>query len=144
MQINVFYNIKNISPYYKATSVYKKLTLAALGRAAAKKGEVNVIIVDGKEILRINKQFLNHNYITDVISFNYPFDGGAGSPFGDIFVCLDMAKKQAEEEGHGAKLELMTLIAHGALHLVGWDDSTPELRTEMNSRAGKIAASFIK
>lgn len=144
MQINVFYNIKNLSPYYRQTGKYKKLALAALGRTAAKKGEVNVIIVDAKEILRINQQFLNHNYVTDVISFNYPFDGSAGSPFGDIFVCLDIAKKQAKDEGHGALQELMTLVAHGALHLVGWDDSTLALRTAMNARAGKLAAAILK
>lgn len=142
MQINVFYNTK-LPPYYKTTGKYKKVIQKALGRAAAKKGEVNLIIVNDKEILKINKQFLGHNYVTDVISFGYGEDVGNGEPFGDVFICFEQAKKQAAQQKHGALLEMLVLAAHGTLHLVGYDDNTIELRNKMNAVAEKIAKQFI-
>jgi rRNA maturation RNase YbeY len=134
MQMNVFYNLP-LKPYYKKTSLYKRVAIAALGKRARKEGEVNIIIVGKKEILKINKQFLGHNYVTDVITFEY--DEG-----GDIFVCFDAARKQAKERGHGALKEIFVLIAHGALHLIGWKDDTPLQRMKMNSKAEEIAGVY--
>lgn len=142
MQINIFYNIA-LPKYYKTTAKYKKVMLGALGRAAAKKGELNLIVVGKKEIHKINKQYINHDYVTDVISFGYPFDAKSGGPFGDVFICFEQAKAQAKEQGHGALLEMLILAAHGTLHLVGYDDNTMELRNKMNAVAHKIAKQFL-
>jgi probable rRNA maturation factor len=142
MKINIFYNTQ-MAAYYKKTSGYKAAALKALGKAAKEKGEVNIVFVSGKEILKINKTFLNHNYVTDTIAFNYPFDGDEGSPFGDVFVCFKQARKQAKEQGHGALRELMVLVIHGTLHLTGHDDDTAEKRKKMNARAERIAAQFL-
>lgn len=129
--------------YYHITAVYKKAVLKALGKDATKKGEVNIIFTNDKEILRINKHFINHHYVTDVISFNYPFTGAEDEPFGDVFVCFPQAKKQAKEQGHPALLETLILALHGTLHLIGYDDNTTELRTAMNAKAEQIAKSFL-
>lgn len=129
--------------YYKATAKYKKAVTAALGKEAPKQSEINIIFVDAKEILKINKQFLNHNYVTDVISFNYPYFNLAGGPFGDVFVCFEQAKKQAKEQKHGALRELMVLAVHGALHLIGYEDDTPKKRDRMNAYAEKITKDIL-
>lgn len=142
MKINIFYKT-DLPKYYKTSAKYKKVILKALGRAAAKNGEVNLIIVGEKEIHKINKQFINHDYVTDVISFGYDFNAKQGGPFGDVFVCFAQAKKQAKQQGHGALLEMLVLAAHGTLHLVGYDDNTTELRSKMNAVAEKIAQEFI-
>lgn len=142
MQINIFYKTA-LPEYYKTTAKYKKVILKALGRAAAKNGELNLIIVGEKEIHKINKQFINHDYVTDVISFGYDFDAKQGGPFGDVFICFPQAKKQAAQQKHGALLEMLVLAAHGTLHLVGYDDNTTELRNKMNAVAEKIAQEFI-
>ncbi|MDR0645446.1 MAG: rRNA maturation RNase YbeY [Elusimicrobiota bacterium] len=138
MQINVFYNAP-LPKRCRATSKYKAAARAALGVLKRKKGELNIIIVSGKQMRRINKQFLNHDYVTDVISFGYDFCGEDKEPFGDIFVCFEQAKKQALEQKHGALFEMLTLIAHGALHLAGHNDNTDKLRTAMNAKAEQIA-----
>ena len=73
MQINIFYR-PEIPKYYRKTSVYKNIVLKALGKAAALNGEVNIVFVGEKEIHQINRSYIGHDYVTDVISFNYPFD----------------------------------------------------------------------
>lgn len=138
MKVNVFYRA-NLPKYYRATSKYKQVVLKAINKCGAPKGEINVILVSASEILKINKQFLNHNYVTDVISFSYAKHDIPSAPFGDIFICFEQAKKQAGRHGGGALLELLVLAAHGALHLAGWKDNTPKLRNIMNKKAEDIA-----
>lgn len=142
MQINIFYR-KEIPKYYRKTSAYKKIVFNALGKAAKYNGEVNIIFVGPKEIHKINKQYLGHNFITDVISFGYPFDKKTGGPFGDIFVCVEQAKKQAKLLAHSALFETAVLAAHGTLHLIGYDDNTPQLRSKMNNKAEKIVKEIL-
>lgn len=142
MQINIFYR-EGISKYYRKTSAYKNIVLKALGKAAVYNGEVNIIFVSPEEILKINKEYLGHNYITDVISFGYPFDKKTGGPFGDVFVCVEQAKKQAKYLPHSTLFETAVLAAHGTLHLVGYDDNTTELRSKMNNKAEKIVKEFL-
>jgi probable rRNA maturation factor len=142
MKINIFYNTA-MPRYYKITSKYKEAALEALGETAGQKGEISIIFVNEKEILKINKQFLNHNYVTDVISFNYPFTREEGIPFGDVFVCFGQAKKQAKEQGHSALFEMLVLALHGTLHLIGHEDDTPRKRDTMNARAERFARKYL-
>ncbi len=142
MQINIFYR-NEIPKYYRKSSAYKNIVLKALAKAANYNGELNIIFVGPKEIHKINKQYLGHNFITDVISFGYPFDKKQGGAFGDVFVCVQQAKKQAKDLPHSALFETAVLAAHGTLHLVGYDDNTPQLRNEMNAKAEKIVKEFL-
>ena len=138
MQINIFYN--TVMPkYYRATAKYRAVCLKALGKIARGAGELNLIFVSEAEILKINKKFLRHNYITDVITFHYPH----GTPFGDIFICFKQGLKQAKEQGHGGLKELLIIAAHGALHLAGHDDKTPKERAAMNAIAAQVATGCL-
>ncbi|WP_424245614.1 putative rRNA maturation factor [Elusimicrobium posterum] len=139
MEINVFYKV-NISTYYRKTGLIRKLVSSALGKFSQKEGVVNIVVVDKKEIHKINSAFLNHDYPTDVISFNYPFPpcGGEGLPFGDVYVCFDVAKKQAALYKQSVLKEFLTYIIHGTLHLAGMDDATPQLRAGMDKKAEEI------
>lgn len=143
MKINVFYKTQ-IKPYYRKTSCLKAAALAALGPQKQSGGEVNIIVVSPKEILKINKQFLGHSYVTDVISFNYAPPAEGGALFGDVFVCFEQAKKQASCEGHAALLEFFIVCVHGVLHLAGYDDKTQKTRAEMNARAKSISLKVLK
>ena len=139
MKVNIFYNTP-LPRRCRASAKYRAAALKALGKNARPAGELNLIIVGAREMRRINKKFLGHDYTTDVISFGYPPAESAGGAFGDIFICFEQAKKQAARLGHGALFEILTLAAHGALHLAGWDDNTPPLRARMNAEAERIAA----
>ena len=143
MQINIFYKTK-ISPYYHKTGIYKKALLRALGKQTKKQSELNVFVVSPKEMLKINTEFLGHKYVTDVITFPYPQTNLKGEVFGDIIVCFEQARKQAPEAKTSTLLEFLILMVHGALHLVGYDDNTLELRDKMNTLARSIAEQSLK
>lgn len=139
--LNFFYQTK-LPPYYKKTKLYKAAVSFALGKQKNKFENINIVIVSPKEILRINKEFLGHNYVTDVITFENP------SPinnkiYADIFVCFEQTKKQAQELGKHYRKEFLTVIIHGILHLISYDDDTLKKRNEMNAVAENIAAKFL-
>jgi len=88
-------------------------------------GEFNVIIVGNKKIKEINKEYRNIDKVTDVISFALEDDDTLRLDdyrvLGDIYICIDKARSQAEEYGHSFKRELSFLAIHGLLHLLGYD-----------------------
>lgn len=143
---HIFYNT-DIPKYLRKTGIFKACLERGLKHFAKQNIEVNVIFVDEKEILRVNKEFLDHHYITDVISFNNerpPFDTGEPWEFGDIFVCYQVARQNAKNFGHTALQEMMMYVTHGALHLSGMDDHDPEDCAEMDRQAEKIISAVLK
>jgi len=93
-----------------------------------KTGDIAYIFCSDQRILEVNKQYLNHDYYTDIITFDYS-EGAVIS--GDIFISVDTVKSNSEEFGVSFEDELLRIIIHGILHLCGQDDITPELRKEM-------------
>ncbi|MBV8866108.1 MAG: rRNA maturation RNase YbeY [Acidobacteriaceae bacterium] len=85
-----------------------------VGHAAA----FTCLITDDREMQRLNRDFLGHNYATDVLSF--PASDGNGN-LGEIAISLQRAKAQAEEFGHPCLDEIRLLMLHGFLHLTGLD-----------------------
>ena len=121
--------------------------MGALGREARKPGELCLIFVSDREIRRVNRRFLNHDYATDVIAFRYEDHArvlGEDAPFGDIYVARGVARRQAREQGHSLLEELLTLSVHGALHLAGYDDKTPAARRRMFARQDRLVRRFLK
>lgn len=91
--------------------------------------EANYIFCSDEYLLGINKQFLDHDYYTDIITFdNSEEEGDIES---DIFISLDRVKENAENENVSFEEELTRVIAHGMLHLVGFKDKTEVEATEM-------------
>ncbi len=93
-------------------------------------GNVNYLFCDDKEILRVNREFLQHDYYTDIITFDYTFRNKIG---GDIFISLDTVRSNAEGLGVSYDSELHRVIAHGVLHLCGIDDKGPGEREIMEA-----------
>ena len=143
---HIFYQT-DIPRYLRKTGLFKKALEKGLKNYAKQNIEVNVIFVDEKEILRVNKSFLNHHYVTDVISFNHeqpPFETDEPWAFGDIFVCYQVARKNAKAFGHTYLQEMMMYVTHGALHLSGMDDHDPQDRAEMDRQAEKIISQVLQ
>jgi rRNA maturation RNase YbeY len=106
------------------------------------RGEVAVIFTTRAKMLAINRQYLGHDYDTDVITFEHDAAPGvpeAETPLGDIFVSGWMAARQAKEQGHPVLREALTLTAHGALHLLGHDDHDPRRKALMFRRQAELA-----
>ena len=79
----------------------------------------------------VNQQYLQHDYFTDIITFDY-CEGDKLS--GDLFISVDTVKENAIEYGTEFKDELNRVIVHGVLHLIGYDDHTEEDIMEMRSK----------
>lgn len=103
-------------------------------------GNVNYLFCDDKEILRVNKEFLRHDYYTDIITFDYTHKDKIG---GDIFISLDTVASNADGLGVSYEEELLRVIAHGVLHLCGIDDKGPGER-EIMERAENEALDLWK
>ena len=94
-------------------------------------GQINYIFCSDERELAVNREFLGHDYYTDVITFDY---STAQTLNGDIFISLDTVRSNAEMVGVGFEQELMRIIIHGMLHLTGQGDKTPETKAEMTAK----------
>lgn len=115
--INYFFEDTNFKfNKRRATSKWLKSAIALENK---KLGDVSIIYCSDDYLLEINKQYLSHDYYTDVITFNY-CEGDLIS--GDIFISVDTIKANAEEYGASFDNELCRVMVHGLLHLIGYDD----------------------
>lgn len=94
-------------------------------------GDITYVFTDDEGELRVNQQFLGHDYYTDVITFDYSSQNVIS---GDIFISLDMIKHNAEQVGTIFVDELMRIMIHGVLHLTGQGDKTPESKAVMTEK----------
>ena len=96
-----------------------------------KKGEINYILCDDEYLLKVNQDFLDHDYYTDIITFDY-VKGKTIS--GDIFVSLPRISDNAKTLVRDFNSEFHRVLAHGILHLMGYKDKTEEEITEMRQK----------
>lgn len=94
-------------------------------------GDIHYIFCSDEKELEVNRTFLQHDYYTDVITFDYSTEDVIN---GDIFISLDTVRSNAEEVGADFKEELMRIVIHGVLHLTGQADKTPETKAEMTRK----------
>jgi probable rRNA maturation factor len=107
-----------------------KAVLDGEGVAAA---SVSLAFVDNVTIHRLNKQFLDHDEPTDVLTF--PLSGpGAKTLEGEVVIGAEVARAQAAERGHDEQAELALYVIHGLLHLCGYDDTTAAAAKKMRGR----------
>ena len=91
-------------------------------------GDVSYIFCSDEHILNINREYLQHDYYTDIITFDYT---GGNRISGDIFISLDTVLSNAEKFDVSYEDELYRVIIHGILHLCGINDKTTEEREKM-------------
>ena len=127
----ISYNTENV----KMPAIRKRDTSAWIRRVAAsygkKVGEVGYLFCDDEKILEVNREFLKHDYYTDIITFDY-CEGDTLN--GDIVISLDTVRSNAEERGIAFAGELCRILIHGILHLTGQGDKTPETKAQMTAK----------
>ena len=111
-----------------------------LGDAGRHRAEISIAIVDGGKMRELNRQFLQHDYDTDVLSFVLEDDGDCLE--GEIIVSADMANTTAERFGWTPGDELLLYVIHGALHLTGLDDHSDEERRTMRQHEQEQLSRF--
>ena len=129
--INFF--TENISYVLRDKSGVRKWLDRCARKEKKKIGTLNYIFCSDRYLRKINKQHLNHDYNTDIITFP---DNSAGdkSISGEMYISIDRVKVNAAEYGVSVKNELHRVMVHGLLHLCGYDDKTSKGRMEMRKR----------
>jgi len=108
--------------------------LSVLRSEGVEAQSVDYSFVDKKQMIKINKKHLNHNYLTDVLAFNYSEDSKIQ---GDVFVSEEMVRANAQEYTQSFSDELMRVMLHGLLHLCGHNDKTPEQQNRIRDLEDK-------
>lgn len=121
-----------------AVSRWVRDVAATYGRRA---GDIAYVFVDDEEILRVNRQYLQHDYYTDIITFDYD-EGDTIS--GDLIISLDTVRTNAEAVGSTYEEELHRVIIHGILHLCGINDKGPGERELMEAAENRALAMLPK
>ena len=102
--------------------------------------EISIALVDDPTIRDLNKQYLNHDYETDVISFVLEESDTALT--GQLLVSTDTAEKMGQQIGVPMQHELLLYVIHGMLHLVGFDDTDPESAEKMRAAEADYLGRF--
>ena len=100
-------------------------------------GNINYIFCSDERELEVNRQFLGHDYYTDIITFDYSTPSTLN---GDIFISLDTVRSNAEALNIPFEDELHRILIHGVLHLTGQGDKTPETKAEMTAKENNALA----
>jgi len=102
-------------------------------------GNINYIFCSDERELAVNREFLGHDYYTDVITFDYSTPATLN---GDIFISLDTVRSNAEMVGTTFDQELLRILIHGILHLTGQGDKTPESKAQMTAKEELALAKY--
>lgn len=123
------------------TSAWIKAVAASYGKRV---GSIAYIFCNDDKILEVNRQYLQHDYYTDIITFDYCDDelmmGKKDTISGDLFISLDTVHSNAEQQGTTYEEELHRVIIHGVLHLCGINDKGPGEREIMEAEENKALA----
>ena len=133
----ITYNAENV----KFPKIKRRETTAWIKRVAAsygrKVGEIGYLFCDDEKILEVNREYLQHDYYTDIITFDYDEDDIIS---GDLVISLDTVKSNAELLHKNYDEELHRVIIHGILHLCGINDKGPGEREIMEAAENKALA----
>lgn len=105
----------------------------------AKAGDINIILQSDDELLALNQQALQHDYYTDIITFNY---NNGSTISGDLFISIDRIKENALTFASSTEEELRRVMAHGVLHLLGYNDKTPKEKQLMRKKEDEALRLF--
>jgi rRNA maturation RNase YbeY len=94
-------------------------------------GEIGIVFCSDSYILDANNRFLNHDYYTDIITFDYREDNVIS---GDLLISVDRVRDNAEQEGIDWKVELNRVVVHGVLHIVGYTDKSSQDQIVMREK----------
>ncbi|MGQ9798135.1 MAG: rRNA maturation RNase YbeY [Ignavibacterium sp.] len=121
---------KKLHQYVKFITQYFNLSIKSL--------EINFI--NSEAIKEINKKFLSHDYSTDILTFNYSESKNIID--GEIFISVDDAKENAKKFKVKFAEEIGRLVAHGILHLIGFNDTTPDKRKKMKNQENQLLKKY--
>ncbi|HCE58540.1 MAG TPA: rRNA maturation RNase YbeY [Prolixibacteraceae bacterium] len=112
---------EDTKPFKIKKSVLKKYIISLISNELKKTGSITIIFCSDNYLLEMNKKYLEHDYFTDIITFDYVENDIIS---GDLFISVDRVKENAEKFNTTFLNELVRVIFHGVLHLAGYKDKT--------------------
>ena len=103
-------------------------------------GDLNYIFCSDEYLLEINKQYLDHDYYTDIITFDNSEEDGRIE--GDIYISVDRVKENAVDFGTDSDTEMRRVLIHGLLHLMSYTDTSEELKIQMRAKEDECLQLF--
>ena len=120
-------------------SLYAEWISQVIQSESKKEGDINYVFCDDDYILQINQQYLNHDYYTDIISFDYCV---GNELHGDIFISIDRVRENAADYNVSFEEELKRVLIHGVLHYCGYKDKTEDEEMLMRSKENNAIEMF--
>lgn len=116
-----------------------RVVRAILKTERRSRASVAVVFIDSRRSRSLNRRYLGHDWVTDVLSFSL---APAPAIEGEVYVNLDRARTQADQLGLQYGNEVLRLVVHGVLHLLGYDDRAPVRRRKMHDRQEVLVRRF--
>ena len=114
--------------------------LDVVSRESLELGDLNLIFTSNEYLLGLNREHLNHDFYTDIITFDYRV---AACVSGDLFVSIDMLRFISKRLSLPFLTELYRVVAHGVLHICGYDDKTANDRAVMTNKENEALALIV-
>jgi probable rRNA maturation factor len=130
----IHFQTEDIPFTLKNKTLLKQWIQAVTKSKKRKTGEITFIFCSDAYLLTINKNYLNHDTYTDIITFDYSKENKALPISGDIFISIERVKENAIKFSNSFENELHRVLIHGVLHLLGYADKTKAAKTEMTKQ----------
>ncbi len=134
------FELSNISISGFDTQKIREWVKSVIIKEKAKPGAIQFIIINDEEMLELNNTYLKHDTLTDIITFNYNTELGGIS--GDIYISHDRVLENAEQYNVSEFNELLRVMVHGVLHLIGYDDHDDSSMRRMRDRENYYLSLF--
>ena len=132
MKTRIFY--ENVNYRLRGSRNFLKVIGEVIREYRNVPGSLSFIFMTDEELLQINREFLNHDYYTDVITFDY---GNSGFIEAEIYMSIETIKKNSHNYKVSLKEEVKRVMIHGALHICGFEDSTEKEKEQMRIHEDK-------
>jgi probable rRNA maturation factor len=137
LSIRIFY--ENTDYRLNGSGKTGKIIEKVIGKFGKISGDLSFIFTDDETLGKINIEFLKHDYLTDVITFNY----NEGSKInGEVYISIDTVKYNSVNYNVSLREEILRVMLHGVLHLLGYDDQSNEERERIRKMEDRMLQDF--
>ena len=138
--MSIYFHTEDVEYNLRGKREIRKWICYVLKNEKKEEGLINIVITGNDKILKLNQKYLSHNYLTDIITFNYSEKKKIN---GDLYISLDTVRYNATSFKCTVYEELLRVVVHGILHLIGYNDSNTREKEEMKMKEDQYLNRFV-